>query len=408
MKLSRYFFPFFALFVIFADELFLSFGSVTGIVLVSGMKSRMAIVIAAIAYTMLFVDFLQQKLTKRNFRQLVVLLVIMVLYYVTSLFYQPSIDNYWTHLLVYGALCVPASYVGMKMARTDCEEPMMKMLPFFVMFIVFAVSRAVLTMSFAGSILQGDDDDAFNYQTASYYLSFCFAYCFFYVFFLRKDSRLVHNKNVLNIIITIIMLALMFVCAVGCLMGGGRGAFVFLIAISAYLVFRVMGRGGKNNTRYIFLLLIGVLFLIYIANRLDIFESAGFLRVSSNLTNDDHRASLWNRALQVFSESPIYGHGLGSIWWTVGFYSHNMLTDLLAETGIVGALVVVTVLVKIVITLVKRSYLSTLDMFMLIVMAGALVEDTFSGYWISSGKLFLMFGYVYGLRTRKVIKVSNK
>lgn len=204
------------------------------------------------------------------------------------------------------------------------------------------------------------------------------------------------------------MLALMFVCAVGCLMGGGRGAFVFLIAISAYLVFRVMGRGGKNNTRYIFLLLIGVLFLIYIANRLDIFESAGFLRVSSNLTNDDHRASLWNRALQVFSESPIYGHGLGSIWWTVGFYSHNMLTDLLAETGIVGALVVVTVLVKIVITLVKRSYLSTLDMFMLIVMAGALVEDTFSGYWISSGKLFLMFGYVYGLRTRKVIKVSNK
>lgn len=34
-------------------------------------------------------------------------------------------------------------------------------------------------------------------------------------------------------------------------------------------------------------------------------------------------------------------------------------------------------------------------MFMLVVFLGALVHDTFSGYWIASSKFFMMFWYVY-------------
>lgn len=394
MKLSKYIFPFFALFVLFADELFYSFVSLTGGTLVSGMKSREAIVIAAVAFLMLFSDIIKGKLSARNWKQLLALFVILVLYVVTGFLYPHDAiyERYFAYLLVYGAISIPAAYVGMRLARERCKDELFKILPWVIIPVVFVVFLAIRSSANSGYLLGwGDEEDVFNYQNASYYMSFCYAYCFFYVFLMGNDKyvRQVGKGG------KAIMLLLMFVCAIGCIVGGGRGAFVYIVFITAYLVWRILHQKGRNNVGTVILLIVAAVVMAFLAMKLDIFESVGFTRVSGSLTEDEYRMEFMRKALAAFGDSPIIGHGVGSIWWEVGFYSHNIVTDLLVETGIIGTLIAVYVLMKITVSLMKSSKYDSLDMFMLVVFLGALVHDTFSGYWIASSKFFMMFGYVY-------------
>lgn len=393
MKLSRYFFPLFALFVLFADELFYSFVAITGNTLDSGMKSREAIIIAIIVYMMLFFDILNKRLSSRNWKQLLVLFVILVLYVITGFMYprEGIYERYVAYLLTYGAISIPAGYVGMRLARERCKDELFRILPFVIVPVVFVVFFAIRSSAVTGSLLGWGDEDVFNYQNASYYMSFCYAYCFFYVFLMGNDQYLKSVGKVRKFV----MFLLMFVCAVGCLVGGGRGAFVYMVVITAYLVWRILHLRGRNSIGLFFILVAASIAMVLLSSRLQIFESAGFERVSGSLTEDEYRMEFMRNALAAFGDSPIIGHGVGSIWWEVGFYSHNIVTDFLVEVGIIGTLVLLYVLIKMAVSLMKSSKYDSLDMFMLIVFLGALVHDTFSGYWIASSKFFMMFGYVY-------------
>lgn len=396
MKIFKFFFPLFALFVLFEEELFYSSVSLFGLSLESGMKSREAIIIAAFAYIMLFFDINHKRLSVRNSKQLFALLVILVLYIISGLMYphNANYNRYFAHLLSYVSISIPACYVGMRLAREKCQEMLFNLLPFVIVPIVIIVISAVFSSSVNNELLGREDEDVFNYQNASYFLSFCYSYCFFYVFLMNKDIKSVKGVNIKNVV----MVFLMFVCAIGCILGGGRGAFVFIVFISAYLIWRLIRQSGKNTHHRLFLLLMASIIMVYLAVHLHVFESSGFLRVSETLTEDDYRMAFIQKALNVFGESPFIGHGIGSIWWTVGFYSHNMLMDFLAETGIIGTIILVTVLFRMFLLLIRWSHYDSLDMFMLIVFLGALVHDSFSGYWISSPKFFMIFGYVFAIR----------
>lgn len=393
MKISKYFFPFFVLFVIFADELFYGFFRVTGASLESGLKSREAIVIAVITYVMLFVDFLKGRVSSKNWRQLLWLFVILVLYVLTGFFYphDSNYSNYMARLLYYGALCIPSAYVGMKVARGGFDEQILTLLPYFLIVVSLIVGDAVINSSLQGRMLGQEDNDVFNYQNSSYYLSFCAAYCVFYVFFNQTKNRSLWSSLVYIVIIMMIIL-----CAIGCILGGGRGAFVYLVIISAYLVYRIIGNKKKGKVGYLVMLVGVAIALVYFASRFQVFESIGASRVTESLTADEGRMGLWEKAMDSFKESPIIGHGLGSVWWEVGFYSHNILADLLVETGIIGTIIIMSVLIKCVVKIIRLSKSNTMAMFLLIVFSGILVETAFSGYWLSASKMFLVYGFVYG------------
>ena len=393
MKISKYFFPFFVLFVIFADELFYGFFRVTGVSLESGLKSREAIVIAVITYVMLFVDFLKGRVSSKNWRQLFWLFVILVLYVLTGFFYphDSNYSNYMAHLLVYGSLSVPSAYVGMKVARGGFDEQILALLPYFLIVVSLIVGDAVINSSLQDRLLGRENNDVFNYQNSSYYLSFCAAYCVFYVFFNQTKNRSLWSFLVYMVIIMMIVL-----CAIGCILGGGRGAFVYLVIISAYLVYRIIGNKKKGKVGYLVMLVGVAIALVYFASRFQVFESVGASRVAESLTTDEGRMGLWEKAMDSFKESPIIGHGLGSVWWEVGFYSHNILADLLVETGIIGTIIIMSVLIKCVVKIIRLSKSNTMAMFLLIVFSGILVETAFSGYWLSAIKMFLVYGFVYG------------
>lgn len=392
--ISKYMFALFALFVIFADEVFFSAMYISGTSLVSGMKAYEAIIIAVVAYYLLICDIVKKQLVHENKVQLFVLLTLMFLFYITGQVYFPSVSLYWSNFLAYVAMTIPACYVGMALARKNVEEQIMKIFPFFLIVIILTVSSVVGYSASVGYLLK-TEEDVFSYQNSSYYLSFCFSYCFAYVFLIRKRNRF----------LKIVLFLLMFICAIGCLLGGGRGGFVYLIAISVFLAFRFMnrGKGGVKIFRFI-LIIVVVALAIFMTNYFHVFESIGATRVAERLTTDENRMIMWNNAIHAFEESPVIGHGVGSIWWTVGFYSHNILTDLLAETGLIGTLLVVYVLITIMIRMMKRSKEGVLDMFILLVFLGGIVHSCFSGYWLTAPKLFLAYGYAFGLHKNRINK----
>jgi O-antigen ligase len=60
--------------------------------------------------------------------------------------------------------------------------------------------------------------------------------------------------------------------------------------------------------------------------------------VDPGLVVDDNRLEVWAEYAGRFAESPLRGIGLGTGWSEPGLQEpHNILLELLAETGIVGA-----------------------------------------------------------------------
>ncbi len=393
MRISKYLFCFFTLFVVLADELFYAFRKVMGVSLESGMKSREAIAIATIAYIVLLVDLIKGRISRTNIIQFISLFIILVFYVLTGLSYPHSVyyDDYTSQLLVYGALCVPSAYVGMKVAKGGYDDHILKLLPIFLLIISLIVGYSVFNSSLQERLLGQLDDDVFNYQNSSYYLSFCAVYSVFYVFFYKRNSG-----RLLNTIVKTFIIVLIIICSIGCILGGGRGAFVYLVVISAYMVYRIIGKRNDRRLGFVFLLIGIASALFYFANHFEFFQSVCASRVAELLITDETRMDLWGRAINSFMDSPVFGHGLGSVWWEVGFYSHNFLSDLLVETGIVGTLVVTLIIIKCVVRLVRLSKINTLSFFLLLVFMGSLVKLAFSGYWLSNSNLFLGYGFAYG------------
>lgn len=385
---SKYIFSFFALFVIFADELFLIYASISGFRLESGMKSIMAIGIAIVGYSLLFVDLIKNRFNKNNFIQFIILSFILILYYITGIVYYPQNKNYISEFLVYGSMCIPACYVGMCLARHEYDDYVLKILPYFVVLVSLIVCSSVYRAASQGVLLGFGKEQIFNYQNASYFLAYCYSYCFFYAFLNREENK--------NRLLVSMMIVFMFIDAIGTLLGGGRGAFVYIIVITAYLYYRILWKDGNIKPQNLLLIIISVGVMVYLVNSLDVFDSNGFGRISRNLFKDRNRSTSYAEAIDIFKSSPVFGHGLGSVFWTIGFYSHNMLLDLLAETGFIGTLIIISAFFYMLFSLFKASYISSFDMFILLVFLGALVQSTFSGYWIASFKIFLIFGYVFG------------
>lgn len=399
LSLKKYTFPLFALFVIFSDELFHGFFVLSGSALGSGLKAYMAVFIAGVTYYLLVKDVLTKKINKRSGLLFFSLLILLVLYYLTHFLYPegPMYHDYRAHLLLYGSMCIPAGYVGIRLSKRFYDNEILVLLPFFIIFISLVIGIAQLYIIKDGSILDGEDA-VLNYQQASYYFAYCFSYAVFYLYFYRQV-----NKSAFDKFVKITTALIIPICVLGCISSGGRGGFVYLGFIVLFLFYRIAKQNRKARIKLFGGIILGLIAIRVIFNYLDISDSQGFLRIFESRT-DAGRFDIQIIAWNVFKESPLIGKGLGSIWWTVGFYSHNIFTDLLAETGIVGTIIILVLLIKQFFILNKRSFVSSFDFFILLIFLGVGIQSLFSGYWFAMPKLFLVFGYVFGASTKNVRK----
>ena len=385
--MKSWLFPIYFLIFLFSDQLLSTYLSITGGNVESGMLQRIFIPIALVGYVILVRDFF--RLHNSNIHKVVLITILFALLFFLSSWTQSSVPSAYTNrLLRFASICIAGVAVGVHLSSYPCFEKIEKLLPFFVILFVVILGRYGLEASLNNMIIKEEEGEGIglNYQSFSYYMAIEYTYCVYFLFFSTIRGTRFHR------LMTIPMSIICIVAAALCIMGGGRGPFFYLGTITLIL-FYFYGRTHKLLSRQMWIIPLLVIVFAYIVSRFHIFDSAGFTRVSETLTEDSSRPILYAKAWSAFLESPIFGHGFGSIWWTVGWACHNMFLDLLAEGGLLGAGVVLYYFIISGKYLWRQTKITPCYMLILIVFLETIIENTFSGYWVSSQAIWFAFAF---------------
>lgn len=396
--------PILSLFVIFFDEIFNTVILLLGITTVEGIKQYQAILFFLIVVPIMTLDLLDVKLNRWTRQVVILCVVILGSYVLTSLFYGSPPPFYFTYLYCYGAECLPAAYIGAKLANSPYAARINGWLPFFLIPSTLILGTVGVSAAMMGEMVErgAEGSGALTYHSLSYMMAFCFSYSCYYVFFSGV------KKTKMTLFLKIALFLLMIYSTLVCMLSGGRGAFFVIIVESLFMLYFYI---SNSKSKVVFFRSAIVLFIVAVAiafviSNYGLLESSGISRLESRLTQDEARASLYNKAYDIFLASPIWGNGLGSIWWTMGIYSHNVILDLLAEVGLIGAFAFVFVLLRTFFCSLKLSRTYPVCLLALIVLIGCLVNDTFSGYWIGSIKLFFVCSFIHCKYSSRKNRVS--
>lgn len=142
-----------------------------------------------------------------------------------------------------------------------------------------------------------------------------------------------------------------------------RAASLFSI-ITSLIMLLLYWKGKMSNKKYlrvIFIFLFIAISFYLLNSQFDIFQK--ILSKNRNLTieNDvsNGRLKMWQQALSLFWDSPIFGIGLKKYYKMTGFDVHNTYIQILTETGIIGFLffaIFIYSVIKNCIVLCKKKY----------------------------------------------------
>ena len=314
--------------------------------------------------------------------------IIILLYFSTRCFYDEVNNRYTSYFLSMGVRFIPAVLTGMYMLSHDdiMKKVEYALLPFILLYTITLASVA-FTANIGVNIAQTFNTDFLNYQSISYYSIFAFGFNMYLIVqcsnsYTRYRRYILIALAILQVIITI--------------MAGGRGAFVLGCVFTLYFALKHI-----TFSKLISYILIGLAVLLTINAILsdnEIFKM-GFERIFNFFGNTeaigtDNRWIRWNLAWNAFTKSPVFGHGLGSVFYEVGFYSHNIFTDMLCEGGVVLFLIFIFVLMK----FIRASQILITDDYrneiIVIVFLCSFVMNSFSGYYLSDTGIWLSLTYV--------------
>lgn len=314
--------------------------------------------------------------------------IIILLYFSTRCFYDEVNNRYTSYFLSMGVRFIPAVLTGMYMLSHDdiMKKVEYALLPFILLYTITLASVA-FTANIGVNIAQTFNTDFLNYQSISYYSIFAFGFNMYLIVqcsnsYTRYRRYILIALAILQVIITI--------------MAGGRGAFVLGCVFTLYFALKHI-----TFSKLISYILIGLAVLLTINAILsdnEIFKM-GFERIFNFFGNTeaigtDNRWIRWNLAWNAFTKSPVFGHGLGSVFYEVGFYSHNIFTDMLCEGGVVLFLIFIFVLMKFIRAsqiLITEDYRNEI---IVIVFLCSFVMNSFSGYYLSDTGIWLPLTYV--------------
>ena len=309
--------------------------------------------------------------------------IITLLFFLTRYNYSTANVMYESELLCWGASSLPAFFCGFLYTKEDSDD-IQKKLPFIIIPLTIIISYVSFTTTgrtSADRIL--DEATGMNYQSIAYYMAQLFGLT---VFCILSE----HNKE--RIYTNIILYIILIIQFITCFLSGGRGGLVVLLLYFIFFIYKKL-KTQRINIISILGILLSIIILIFFIKKYNIVNSTGFSRLLETLHQGDlNRAILQAKALESFNEAPILGHGIGSIFFEIGTYSHNFIIDIMVETGIIGSIIIILFIIKCLFFLIKNKNCNSL--FMTIIFIYAITLNTFSGYWLANHLLWFVFGYI--------------
>ena len=315
----------------------------------------------------------------------------------TRMHYGFDLPRFNSLILSFGVRAIPALVLGALIAQTNSIKELAKWIqPIMILYTISVF--AVVIMNQSGYLsdykLYGIDRQLLSYSAA-----FAFGMNVYLMINNTQSNNLrifQSNKwNYLNILAVVPQIY----CV---LAGGGRGAFLLTLIFFAYLVIKK----SRMKLRLTFpKMLIGVALIIAILSLINLIGtgvsiSSGYDRIltfftGENPLQDNNRLALWETGLNSFKENPIIGHGIGSVAYEVGFYSHNLFIDLLVEGGIVFLIIFLVLLGIFARDIHGLIRIDKTNMLVLIIFLSSFIMLQFSGSYMSDGGIWFAFAYVF-------------
>lgn len=373
-------------------------------------------IVASICFLALFKEiiFNKVKLTKKSlaiFFSLPFFAIGMILTYANYGYLNPT---FITFSFALGGRVIPAIVMAIILAnRKNSISKLCQVVPLFIM--LYTLGTLLTLLNPTGITTGGylSDSSGLNYQDISYYSIFALAFNLFYIFFynlIPKESLWTKfGKRYLFVLLVPVQIIVV-------LLSGGRGAVVLLFVISLYFLVNFLKKNQKNKKKgiklIIFIIPLFLMYIYFILSKLQI-RYNGFNRISEFITAlfngnsiDEIRILKYLTAEKLFAIKPLFGHGIGSIFYEAGTYSHNLFADIAVEFGIIGLIALFVILLlflrKMFILIKRSSEYHLISMFFLC----GLVMLMFSGYYL--GEPLSWFAVTYSLVINKNGLGENK
>ena len=303
------------------------------------------------------------------------------LFYTTQFFYSPFEGfKYEGQFLRWASECTSSVLIGVTLMKLESYKTIHKLLPIIVICVTFFLVPA--TIENAAESGQMHLESGMNYQTMAYTLSFLFALSFYYAFIHKKSTSL---------IIKCLLIFCIPILAVTCCMAGGRGGLVLLVVYVVFFFYFMLKLKRISKVKLVLLALISAVVFLFVADYLNLWDTAGFNR-SSGVVNSDDRFELWESIWHYVVDNNFIGYGLGGDYYTFGFYTHNILLDFILELGAIGLIVMIRVFFAIYKRIFKCLLIDDIFAVIALICIFGLVMNMFSGYWITTYTHWLALG----------------
>ena len=341
-------------------------------------------------------------------------LMIVVLYYLTSGLYGRLSNIYNSFMLVLCGQMVPIVLCSTFVAQSKEIQLKIKRLSPIVacLFSIIAFLAAFSpTSATSGGYMM--NDNGLSYQNTSYMAAYAAAFCLYYILCYNEIEW---NKYINNRICLILMIALVFINFLTILIAGGRGGFALFITQISFAVYIYIKRRGRNSLQQVMkyllltILITGIVLLIvnYVEN--STIKTNGYERILATIKKGDSngRNILRDKAIECFQNKPILGHGFGSVFYEMGIYSHNCITDALLEIGVVGCGIYIFFLIyacKEGFKMLKNDFT---DYIWLVIFLDGFVMSLFSGYYITQIPTFWAATFLLNAKSQRKMEDNNE
>ena len=113
-------------------------------------------------------------------------------------------------------------------------------------------------------------------------------------------------------------------------------------------------------------------------------------------------------AIMLGKRNPIAGNGLGSVFYEMEIYSHNLFTDVFCEMGLLGLGALVLILLFFVIKIINLIKKDPLNHIVLIMFLSGFIMLMFSNYYSNSPFIWFACGYAFLNDTPRKEKQKNE
>lgn len=394
--------------VLFIRPIFSVVLSVLRVSVSSGQMGILYAVVALAVYAYIFYAVAKRKgKVKRSLMGVfAAILITLAALCVTSLLYEGTVKRLYTEILSFGSATAAAMLMAHELAMKDSLKKMGYPIPIFVLLIT-VVSFSAVVFGEKSAIGLTRTSNSIGYQSGAYYSAYALGLNLYY---LTCYNQLEKYKWIDKL--KPVFWVMPFLQFTAVLLSGGRGGLVLALILLCYFGFVNRKKLFKSRVFLFGLLSLFLIVGIFIWINRSSISTVGITRILSFLNNftDSNRAKLWTAALDAFRDSPVVGNGIGSVFYKVGFYSHNLFTDTLCEGGIAGLLLLCCCLYCYVKNQLRADRADVTYRFVACIFIFGISLLSFSGYYITDPQIWfaLTFMIVYRVKRKQRRKTQAK